>query len=73
MAARDEKLRRAEVLGLAGVILHPGAYTTGTERDSLQRIADDLAAVFARRLETIIGFDRLKVFHLNDSKKPLGS
>ena len=138
--ALDEELRRAEVLGLAGVILHPGAYTTGTERDGLQRIADGLADVFARRrgemtlllLEltagqgtvlghrfeqiqtiidhlggsrrigvcldtchligagydiissdgqrrvfddfgTIIGFDRLKAFHLNDSKKPLGS
>ena len=140
VAALDEELRRTEVLGLGGVILHPGAYTTGTERDGLRRIADGLADVFASRCNemtllllehtagqgtvlghrfeqlktiidhvggsrrigvcldtchlvgagydiissdgqrrvfddfgTIIGFDRLKAIHLNDSKKPLGS
>lgn len=26
-----------------------------------------------RQFETIVGFDRLKAFHVNDSKKPLGS
>ena len=140
VAALDEELRRAELLGLAGVILHPGAYTTSTEEDGLRRIAEGIADVFARRqgeatqlllehtagqgtvlghrfeqlrviidhlrgaprvgvcLDTchlvaagydiissdgqrqvfddfgaIIGFDRLKALHLNDSKKPLGS
>jgi deoxyribonuclease-4 len=26
-----------------------------------------------RQFGRLVGFDRLKVFHLNDSKKPLGS
>jgi deoxyribonuclease-4 len=140
VAALDEEMRRAELLGLAGVILHPGAYTTSTEKDGLLRIADGIADVIERKpdkktqlllehtagqgtvlgyqfeqlrkiidylhgaprigicLDTchlvaagydiispegqsrvfddfgsIIGFDRLKTLHLNDSKKPLGS
>ena len=140
VAALEEELRRADALRLAGVILHPGAYTTSTERDGLRRIAEGIADVFAhhphetallllehtagqgtvlghrfeqlrsiidqldgsRRVgicldtchlvgagydivsaggqrqvfdefEDVIGLDRLKAFHLNDSKKPLGS
>ena len=140
VAALAEELRRADLLGLAGVILHPGAYTTSTEHDGLRRIAEGVADVLARRPEdgaqlllehtagqgtvlghrfeqlqsiidqldgagsvgicldtchlvgagydiisadgylrvfdefqAIIGLDRLKAFHLNDSKKPLGS
>ena len=136
-----DELQRADTLGLEGVVLHPGAYTTSTESDGLRRIADGVveaqtaqsgAAVLLlehtagqgtmlghrfeqlrtiidtlndedagrvgvcldtchlvaagydlisdagyRRVfeefETVLGFDRLKVFHLNDSKKPLGS
>ena len=136
-----DELQRADTLGLEGVVLHPGAYTTSTESDGLRRIADgvveaqtaqsgvavlllehtagqgtmlghrfeqlrtiidtlndgdagrvgvcldtchlvaagyDLISDAGYRrvfeeFETVLGFDRLKVFHLNDSKKPLGS
>ena len=134
-----DELHRADTLGLAGVVLHPGAYTTSTEADGLRRIADGLVEAQAEQsgsallllehtagqgtmlghrfeqlrvildamddasriglcldtchlvaagydliseagyrqvfeeFESILGFDRLKVFHLNDSKKPLGS
>jgi deoxyribonuclease-4 len=34
--------------------------------------ADGYAATFAQ-FERLVGFDRLRLFHLNDSKKPLGS
>jgi deoxyribonuclease-4 len=139
VAALADELQRGDQLGLAGVVLHPGAYTTGTEADGIQRIADGIAeaqaaqagdtrlllehtagqgtmlghrfeqlramidqmddasrvaicldtchllaagydivseAGYARVFEefdAILGLDRLVVFHLNDSKKPLGS
>ena len=136
---RDE-LDRAESLGLDGLVMHPGSFTSGTEAGGLRLIADGLADVFASRpdmktrvllehtagqgsnlghrfehlaeiidllggsprvgvcLDTchllaagydicseqgyqetfrqfgkIVGFARLKAFHLNDSKKPCGS
>ena len=31
MAAMSDELDRAEALGLLGVVLHPGCYTTGSE------------------------------------------
>src|SRR3954466_11309440 len=135
-----EELDRAESLGLDGLVMHPGSYTSGTERDGLTMIADGLAALLASRpagrtrillehtagqgtnlghrfehlaeiidllggsprvgvcLDTchllaagydicseagyqdtfrqfgnIVGFARLKAFHLNDSKKPCAS
>lgn len=135
-----EELDRAELLGLDGLVMHPGSYTSGTEQGGLQLIADGLAVVLASRpagtarillehtagqgtnlghrfehlatiidllggtprvgvcLDTchllaagynicsaegyrdtftqfgqIVGFSRLKAFHLNDSKKPCGS
>jgi deoxyribonuclease-4 len=138
--ALTDELARADALGLAGVVLHPGAYTTSTEADGLTRIADGIAEVFdghppgsaqlllehtagqgtvlghrfehlrtiidllkgSMRLgvcldtchlvaagydvisdegytrvfesfERIVGLDRVKAFHLNDSKHPLGS
>ena len=138
-ALRDE-LDRAESLGLDGLVMHPGSYTSGTEAGGLKLIADGLAAVLDSRpdgrtrlllehtagqgtnlghrfehlaeiidllggasrvgvcLDTchllaagydicsaegyadtfrqfgrIVGFARLKAFHLNDSKKPCGS
>ena len=138
-ALKDE-LERADALGLAGVVLHPGAYTTSSEDDGLARIADGIADVFedhpvggaqlllehtagqgtvlghrfehlttiidklngSSRLgvcldtchlvaagydlisdigyravfesfESIVGLDRLRALHLNDSKYPLGS
>jgi deoxyribonuclease-4 len=138
--ALTDELARADALGLAGVVLHPGAYTTSTEADGLARIADGIAEVFdghppgsaqlllehtagqgtvlghrfehlrtiidllkgSMRLgvcldtchlvaagydlisdegytrvfesfERIVGLGRVKAFHLNDSKHPLGS
>jgi deoxyribonuclease-4 len=138
--ALREELERAEVLGLDGLVMHPGSFTTGTEADGLRRIADGIAEVLASRpdgrtrllleqtagqgtnlghrfehlafvidalggsprvgvcLDTchlltagydicseegyrqtfdafgrIVGFSRLKAFHMNDSKKPCGS
>ena len=38
-----EELARAETLGLAGLVMHPGSYTSGTEKDGLRLIADALA------------------------------
>jgi len=133
---RDE-LDRAEGLGLDGLVMHPGSYTSGTETGGLRLIADGLAEILASRpggstrillehtagqgtnlghrfehlaeiidllggsprlgvcLDTchllvagydicseqgyqdtfrqfgaIVGFSRLKAFHMNDSKKP---
>jgi deoxyribonuclease-4 len=138
--AMGDEIDRAEALGLLGVVLHPGAYTIGSEADGLTLIADglldllrarrrgktmillehtagqgtslgatfeQLASIMAKTndhrrvgvcLDTchliasgydictpegyastfkqfgrLVGFDRLKAFHLNDSKKPLGS
>jgi deoxyribonuclease-4 len=134
------ELERAEALGLAGVVMHPGAYTVGTEEEGLARIVQALdgacrntkgfrteiwlevtagqgtclghrfehlayilaeaahsermgvcidtchifaagyplgtdeehAATFAE-LDRIVGLDRVRAFHLNDSKRELGS
>lgn len=138
--AMADELDRAEALGLLGVVLHPGAYTTGRASDGIRLIADNLRDLLDARadgttmvllectagqgssigsrfeelaeiiglmdgharvgvcLDTchllaagydlttddgyaetfaafgrIVGFDRLRVFHVNDSKKPLGS
>ena len=49
IAALGEELDRAEALGLLGVVLHPGAYTTATEEEGLARIADGIARVLADR------------------------
>ena len=140
MDAMGDELDRAESLGLLGVVLHPGAYTSGSEAEGLTLIAEALLELLrARRggktmillehtagqgtalgatfeqlasiiatmsghprvgvcLDTchlfasgydlcspegyastftqfgrLVGFDRLKAFHMNDSKKPLGS
>jgi deoxyribonuclease IV len=140
IAAFGEELDRAEALGLAGVVIHPGAYTSGSEQEGLRLVAEgvgellkarrrgrtavilehtagqgtslgwrfeqraamlghldgrprvtvcldtchlwaagyDLASAAGYRttfdtFDRIVGLDRLRVFHLNDSKKPLGS
>jgi deoxyribonuclease-4 len=134
------ELDRAEALGLLGVVVHPGCFTTGSEAEGLRLVADGVGRLLeARRrgrvkvllentagqgtalgwrfeqlrqiLEHLgghprvgvcldschllaagygladeraykatfddfrrqVGFDRLAAFHLNDSKKPLGS
>ena len=138
--ALEDELQRANSLGLAGVVLHPGAYTTSSEDEGLARIVDAITDVLARHspgsahllleqtagqgtvlghrfdhlrsiidrvddasqlgvcldtchlvaagydiispdgyvdvfdeFEAVVGLDRLKLFHLNDSKQPLGS
>jgi deoxyribonuclease IV len=138
--ALQEELDRAERLGLDALVMHPGSYTTGTEEQGLQLIADGLRSLVAGRpasgvmillehtagqgtnlghrfehlasiierlegsprigvcldtchlltagydlcsdegyrrtfrdFDRIVGLDRIKLFHLNDSKKPCGS
>ena len=140
IAALGEEIDRAELLGLDALIMHPGSYTTGTEKEGLRAIGRGLAGLLRARprhrvkillehtagqgtnlghrfehlaailehaggtsrigvcLDTchlltagydlctaegyratfaefhrLVGLDRLRVFHLNDSKKPCGS
>ncbi len=140
IASFGEELDRAEALGLMGVVLHPGACTTGTETQALELVATAIAQLLRQRRRTntmvlleqtagqgtsvghrfeqlatiidraggstrigvcldtchllaagfdivsprgyedtfrtfdrIVGLDRLRAFHLNDSKRPLGS
>jgi deoxyribonuclease-4 len=140
MASLAEELDRAEALGLAGVVLHPGACTGGEDDAGLQLIAQSLRAVLKGQprargrvllehtagqgtvlghtfeqlariieladgsprigvwldtchllasgydiasdtgyrdvfawFERVVGLERLRGFHLNDSKTPLGS
>jgi deoxyribonuclease-4 len=134
-----EEILRAEALGLDGLIMHPGSYTTGTESDGLHLIAEALGELLSRRrlktrillehtagqgtnlghrfehlaeileglrwskqvgicidtchlvaagydithergyqrtfraLDATVGLDRVRAFHLNDSKRPCGS
>lgn len=42
------ELQRAEQLGLFGVILHPGSYTTSSEEAGLQRVSEGLAEAIAQ-------------------------
>ena len=44
-----EELARAEVLGLDGLVMHPGSFTSGTERNGLRLIADALAKLLDER------------------------
>lgn len=138
--AMIEEVRRAELLGLAGIVIHPGSFVDSTEEEGLQRIIaglDDVLAategvqtelwlectagqgnslghrfehiaailagvkqsqrcgvcvdschIFAAgyplgtpeeyaatfdEFDRVIGVKRIRAFHLNDSKKPLGS
>lgn len=41
-----DELNRAEVLGIGCVVMHPGAYTSGTEESGLALIAESLDLVF---------------------------
>jgi deoxyribonuclease IV len=49
IAALGEELDRAEALGLDGLVMHPGSYTTGTEAQGLRLIAQALRALFRER------------------------
>jgi deoxyribonuclease-4 len=140
IAAFVDEIERADALGLLGVVIHPGACTSGTVEDGLGLIGDAIRQALEARprrrtlvilehtagqgrtlghrfehlaaiighvrgsprvgicLDTChliasgyditsaegyvktfdefgrtVGFDRLKMFHMNDSKKPLGS
>jgi deoxyribonuclease-4 len=140
LTALREELDRAEALGLDGLVMHPGSYTTGTEEEGLRLIAQGLRTLLDERpdrptmillehtagqgtnlghrfehlatiidmldgsprvgvcldtchlltagydicseegyrrtfrdFDRIVGLDRIKVFHLNDSKKPCAS
>lgn len=140
IAALGEEMDRAEALGLDGLVMHPGSYTTGDEAGGLRLIADGLRGLLrARRrmrlrillehtagqgtnlghrfehlrsiledlggtervgvcldtchllasgydlrspdgyagtfrlFDRIVGLGRIKVFHLNDSRRPCGS
>src|SRR6476620_5680220 len=140
MKALGDELDRAEILGLQGLVLHPGSYTSGSEAQGLELIADALGALLRarpdgrtmillehtagqgtnlghrfehlreivdrldrtprvgvcidtchllaagydlcseggydatfRELDRVVGLERVRVFHLNDSKKPCGS
>jgi deoxyribonuclease-4 len=49
VAALGEEIDRAELLGLDGLVMHPGSYTTGSEAQGLRLIAAGLAAVLRAR------------------------
>ena len=49
IASLREELDRAEVLGLDGLVMHPGSYTSGTEAHGLQLIADALRQLLDER------------------------
>ena len=44
-----EELDRAEALGLDGLVMHPGSFTSGTEAAGLRLIAEGLARIFEAR------------------------
>ena len=49
LASLREELDRAEALGLDGLVMHPGSYTSGTEKDGLRMIADALRRLLDER------------------------
>jgi deoxyribonuclease IV len=140
IAAFVDELDRAHMLGLLGVVIHPGTCTAGTETDALRLIADAIRVAFKTQrrrrtmvllehtagqgrtlghrfeqlaailthldgsprvgicldtchlvasgydlmseagyaqtfsdFERVVGLDRLRAFHANDSKRPCGS
>ena len=138
--ALGAELDRADALGLQGLVMHPGSYTTGSESEGLELIARAIGSLLRARpraktmillehtagqgtnlghrfehlqkileylqgsprvgvcldtchllaagydicseqgyastfeeLDRLLGLDRVRVFHLNDSKRPCGS
>ena len=49
IAALTEELDRAETLGLDGLVMHPGSYTSGTVDAGLALVGDALAAILESR------------------------
>ena len=47
--ALEEEYDRAEALGLAGLVMHPGSYTSGTEEEGLRMIAAGLRRLLRGR------------------------
>ena len=47
--AMGDELDRAEALGLRGVVLHPGCYTSGSPTEGLRLIAENLTALLDER------------------------
>jgi deoxyribonuclease-4 len=64
-----EELDRAEALGLDGLVMHPGSYTSGTESTGLRLIADGIAAVLEARPD---GRTRLLLEHTAGQGTNLG-
>jgi deoxyribonuclease-4 len=52
IAALGEEIDRAEALGLAGLVMHPGSYTSGSEADGLRLIAEALERLLDERPNT---------------------
>src|SRR5918999_1571896 len=48
-AALEEEYDRAEALGLMGLVMHPGSYTSGNEAEGLRLIAKGLKALLRAR------------------------
>src|SRR6187200_2719232 len=49
IAALIEEYDRADALGLSGLVMHPGSYTTGSEAEGLRLIARGLRALLRAR------------------------
>jgi len=49
LASLGEELDRAEALGLAGLVMHPGSHTTSTPEDGLRLIAEGLHGLLKAR------------------------
>jgi deoxyribonuclease IV len=49
IASLREELDRAETLGLDGLVMHPGSYTSGTEQDGLRMIGEALTRLLDER------------------------
>jgi deoxyribonuclease-4 len=49
IASLGEELDRADALGLDGLVMHPGSYTSGSESDGLRLIAEAIAQLLDQR------------------------
>ena len=49
IASLGEELDRAEALGLNGLVMHPGSYTSGSEAEGLRLIAEALSHLLGER------------------------
>jgi deoxyribonuclease-4 len=49
VSAMADEIDRAEALGLLGVVLHPGCYTSGDRESGLALIAEALDSLLAAR------------------------